>query len=1031
MESPNTIIISCPQCSSKYKIRNPQPGATFVCHRCKHNIQIPGNTQTQETAHREPDIVKIELNHSLTVPLSAQSQLYTPLHESSQIPKETRQNSNITRNLTPIATLTPEQLIEHFEAQFDPLFDVSNMDMAESSQNSITPSAQTQDNLSPIIGDSSAPIITKPTVDISTQNNSQLPQTQPISSIPQKQVAQIPLNSPPRLSTTQRVIGTFQNHSSSSNTLLETSNKKKIFADDLQNRLRLLYMISRYTKPAERGKKGTWIRKFPLQVLMFEGVVNKIFDWDYAPASVFHDDGRCFINISQEGEEDLLALLSNGYVHNLKLTTNQHRNITAYQITQKGLDFLATELNDEDKKIVDQLIQCPKCSALLWACKYTNNIYLYCCKGKKCGHLKLSSITKAEDVSYFCVPYFVPSLSNFTYERPIELQQLVQDYFARHPQDNIQDRLEELIYLSHVKILVSEWIPFGSNHLAALNYKLGSHERVQSAKFTQEVDCLPNGTLVEVPDSLTLVKVRDYRLADYVDFEAISHLPEDQQVVQVEEFAVHIDSKGLIRYGLEILAINERDEKKISIDHLPRVMVDILQDSTTMMETLLTNYQKNLLELIFQNKAKFRDKYFFLVADELHCFEQETTPISRDLIQILCQANYQDELNQITEEVKETSMFPDGTVLILGTHGSILVTHTPEKYEFMISDFMFAMDIEIFLNNFFARLFLMNDELKDIQNLIKNCETDPNAVSTVQQMLSHTSSDIIRMEEVRRYLDEAVALFSQDLGHRYVNCSEDMQEILQSFRIPEMTTGLHIRIKDMQKIIQGTQESLQGLSHIIEVISERQMRRIQEALSNNTRSLEDMTKTNERSGMSLRILEIILAGSLAFNIMDQFTGGWELTPGSHFQAFLQYIFDIPGVWLLCSLGLWGVMAFGIYMLMNWLENINTKALDIRLKLDLPCDIQALQKYLKSKNLITYDADVFRIGHLIKVGWEERDKAHWLGNHPKIELVYDEKNGFLLSVLLEITSPTHTITSHQIQEIFLKDLSNAGILKRIY
>lgn len=968
-----TIILECNLCGAKFKIRNPQPGAAFACHRCHNTICIPGssNQETSDpsqvslsTPTAAPDIVKIELPKACNIAPSTFSES-PPISEQPQ----------------PSSDLTASQSLDQDQAQSTP---------------------------------SSLPTSIGQHIQTSSQNPTD-------ESIPSQQTTKKTSSNVSKriLSVSRRDI------CNSNNNMMQTPGNKKIFADDLQNRQRLLYLISLYTKLAEREKKGTWIRKLPLQVFMFEGIVAEIFDWDYAPTSVFHGDGRCFVNVSQEGEEDLLTLLSNGYVHNLKLTTNQHRNITAYQITKKGLDCLS-QIPESDKKLVDSLVQCPKCSNLLWASKHNDKIYLYC--SKKCGYHRISSITQAEDVSYFCTPYFVPSLSKFPYHRASDLPQRLQSYFSKHPQDNIKDTLEELIYLGQVKVLVSEWIPFGSNHLAALNYKLGSHERVQSAKFTQQVDCSPHGTVVEIPDSLTLVKVRDYSLADYVDFEAISYLPEDPQIVQVEEFAVHIDSKGFIRYGLEVLAVNERDQNKVSLDHLPRVMVDILQDSTTIMETLLTNYQKSLLELIFQGKAKFRDKYFFLIANDLHCFERENTPISPELIQILCQPNYQDELNQITEEVKETSMFQDGTVLILGTHGSILVTRTPEKYEQMISDFLFVMDVEIFLNNFFARLFLMNDELKDIQKIIKNCEADPNAVSTVQQMLSRTSGDAILMEEVRGYLNESVALFQQKLADRYDRFPEEMQEILQSFRIPEMANGLLIRIQDIQKIIKGTQEYLQGLSQIIEVISERQMRRIQEALSNNTRSLEDMTKTNERSGMSLRILEIILAGSLAFSIMDHLTGSWEISVNHSFRQSLQTLLDIPGMWLLCSIGLWGVMALAIYLFMNWLEDVNTKALATRLKLDVLCDIAALQAYLKSKDVITHDADVLNISHLIKVSWEEKNKSHWLGNQPKIELIYDEKNGFLLSVLLDITRPTRSATSHKIQEIFLEDLRKAGVIK---
>ena len=45
-----------------------------------------------------------------------------------------------------------------------------------------------------------------------------------------------------------------------------------------------------------------WIRKQALSVLIYEGIVAKVFDYDYAPCSSLIDNRRVWINISQEGK---------------------------------------------------------------------------------------------------------------------------------------------------------------------------------------------------------------------------------------------------------------------------------------------------------------------------------------------------------------------------------------------------------------------------------------------------------------------------------------------------------------------------------------------------------------------------------------------------------------------------------------------------------------------------------------------------------------------------------------------------------
>jgi ubiquitin-large subunit ribosomal protein L40e len=55
-----------------------------------------------------------------------------------------------------------------------------------------------------------------------------------------------------------------------------------------ENQNRLLYMISLYTKKATFGtdEKDEWVRKQALVVLLYEGIVAGVLDFDYAPASV-------------------------------------------------------------------------------------------------------------------------------------------------------------------------------------------------------------------------------------------------------------------------------------------------------------------------------------------------------------------------------------------------------------------------------------------------------------------------------------------------------------------------------------------------------------------------------------------------------------------------------------------------------------------------------------------------------------------------------------------------------------------------
>lgn len=67
-----------------------------------------------------------------------------------------------------------------------------------------------------------------------------------------------------------------------------------------ENQNRLLYMVSLYTHKADtRGDKDHWLRKPALVVLLYEGIVANVLDFDYAPQSELIENRRIWMNVSQ------------------------------------------------------------------------------------------------------------------------------------------------------------------------------------------------------------------------------------------------------------------------------------------------------------------------------------------------------------------------------------------------------------------------------------------------------------------------------------------------------------------------------------------------------------------------------------------------------------------------------------------------------------------------------------------------------------------------------------------------------------
>ena len=65
-------------------------------------------------------------------------------------------------------------------------------------------------------------------------------------------------------------------------------------------------MVSRYSHAStSANEKEEWIRKVPLMVLLYEGIVAQVFDYDYAPSSEIIHSRRLYFNTSQEGRSDV------------------------------------------------------------------------------------------------------------------------------------------------------------------------------------------------------------------------------------------------------------------------------------------------------------------------------------------------------------------------------------------------------------------------------------------------------------------------------------------------------------------------------------------------------------------------------------------------------------------------------------------------------------------------------------------------------------------------------------------------------
>jgi len=168
-----------------------------------------------------------------------------------------------------------------------------------------------------------------------------------------------------------------------------------------QEMRRVLYLIAEYTKKGDEYGKLI-IKELPLKAIIFKGIIDKVLDYDYAPISQMYIESRRYLNISQEGKDDLNDLRELGFLNKIRLATKKHFYIYSYELTEKGIKYLNV-IPEEDKKAMERLIFCP-CGERYEIPVLEIGVFMKCEK----DHLFINTgITEIEDVSYESKPIYI------------------------------------------------------------------------------------------------------------------------------------------------------------------------------------------------------------------------------------------------------------------------------------------------------------------------------------------------------------------------------------------------------------------------------------------------------------------------------------------------------------------------------------------------------------------------------------------------------------------------------------------------
>ncbi len=580
---------------------------------------------------------------------------------------------------------------------------------------------------------------------------------------------------------------------------------------------------------------------------------------------------------------------------------------------------------------------------------------------------------------------------------------------------NIQDDLTEHIRLRNVKIALVEWLPFDRNQLSALNIKLDSFHHRRGHIVTALKDNAPSELIFHDDGVSCKVEVVDFSPSEYVSFKARLNFPEDEGIVQYEELSGYINSWGRVIYGAEIETVEEVNGGWVSLDLLTRIIVDLTMDTSQMIDSLLTEYQRNLLDLIFMKESPKRTKFVILFADDINVRHENPDDYFDG-------EELQNELEQILDVLQSVQPI-DGGYCFTGNNGVIVVSPNHPSFEQQYLERSYSSAIRIFLDDYSAIIWHLWDESKQIEvDIDKAMLGDITSLTNAQNWITRASSEAIMLHDILAYLRDSITEFGNELTVQNPNRSVD-DPILQELRIIQNDSMItNKRVNDTQKVIQGLESKMVALRDFSNALAEKHMRRISDSMAQNTKSMTQMTESNNRASDALSIIELILAGSVIMEIVLMITGEY---------AFPDWLDSLFGKWysslivLLVTIVLWAAVFIFLRISKKRLEGKAIRRQTGTFIIGKRCNIMKLENYLNKKDILLRNVESEGTSEITSVTFEVAPKE--CKDSPAMNsviLVYDSGENFIIQV--DIETPDMKIKLKDCYNYILQDLEKAGV-----
>lgn len=372
---------------------------------------------------------------------------------------------------------------------------------------------------------------------------------------------------------------------------------------------------------------------------------------------------------------------------------------------------------------------------------------VFALRSGKTGYVRSSTITEIEDVSYCCSPYLPQFLRRGTETTSNNRSRADEAAAGR---SNIADaELMEAISLGEVRLLMTEWVPFGENNIVSMAQNLGVQDRANKGMLSAVVDSKPCDTILKIAAGLTSVKILDFDLMNFCNVEAEICFPEDEGIVQVEFFGIHVSTRGSVLFGLHIDSIMTRTADSVPVDLLARMAVDIVQDTSKILDDMMSGQQRETMKVIFQGYPEKRSKFALYLAKSINPWYQSSA-------QYLDRGDTENEIAQIIGTVKYGKDLGDKHFLFMGSRGILVVGPRIHGYDAFLVPYCALQGMILIAGQVYDRFNHIIAMLDEAMTLTDNPDSTPTSVQRVQYLIAASATELGFMDITISHLADSV-----------------------------------------------------------------------------------------------------------------------------------------------------------------------------------------------------------------------------------------------------------------------------------